>query len=134
MRDGPLRLTFYVLRKRGSEMTTSAGRTGQLRSVAILLLCGAAMATLLIAEYDTQSAESASLRSDIQHSAFSIQHSPTGASAAIGKWMVVPTVTSNNLRDVHMVSANLGWAVGENGTVLRYNGTIWEQVDISTTD
>jgi len=52
----------------------------------------------------------------------------------LGEWVLVPPVTSEDLRDVHMVSSNLGWAVGENGTVLRYNGTAWQPINISTTD
>jgi hypothetical protein len=46
-------------------------------------------------------------------------------------WRLVPAVTGANLRDVHMVSATDGWAVGENGTVLRYDGTSWSPVNIN---
>src|SRR5690349_20156864 len=61
---------------------------------------------------------------------------PTGNNTvqAMGQWQLVPPVTPNNLRDVFMVSANDGWAVGENGTALHYNGTSWQPGNISTTD
>src|SRR5438876_3429424 len=59
---------------------------------------------------------------------------PGISKAATGQWTVVPPVTSRELRDVYMVSSNLGWAVGGasgiEGTVLRYDGTAWQQVDI----
>jgi hypothetical protein len=55
------------------------------------------------------------------------------ASPALGSWVVVPPVTAQELRDVDMVSSNFGWAVGENGTVLKYDGVSWQLVDISTT-
>jgi hypothetical protein len=38
------------------------------------------------------------------------------------------------LRDVHMVSTNEGWAVGENGVVLRYNGVSWTVVPTFTAE
>jgi photosystem II stability/assembly factor-like uncharacterized protein len=46
-------------------------------------------------------------------------------------WRLAPAVTSANLRDIHMVSATDGWAVGENGTVLRYDGSSWSPVNIN---
>ncbi|MFL5734934.1 MAG: WD40/YVTN/BNR-like repeat-containing protein, partial [Chloroflexia bacterium] len=52
---------------------------------------------------------------------------------AVGRWVIVPPVTTEDLRDVDMVSSALGWAVGENGTVLKYDGTAWQPVDISST-
>ena len=51
----------------------------------------------------------------------------------IGQWQLVPTVTGELLRDVYMVTASDGWAVGDNGTVLHYNGASWQPVNISST-
>jgi hypothetical protein len=48
--------------------------------------------------------------------------------------VAVPTVTANDLRDVDMVSSALGFAVGSNGTVLRYNGTSWQVVNLGLSD
>ena len=53
---------------------------------------------------------------------------------ATGQWHVVPPVTNAILHDVHMVSSTLGWAVGDAGTVLQYDGANWHKVSISTTD
>jgi hypothetical protein len=44
------------------------------------------------------------------------------------------TVTNEMLRDVHMVSTADGWAVGENGVVLRYNGVQWSVVPTFTAE
>jgi hypothetical protein len=49
-------------------------------------------------------------------------------------WKLAPQVTPNDLQDVYMVSSTDGWAVGEGGTVLHYDGSAWTSVDISTTD
>lgn len=40
-------------------------------------------------------------------------------------WSAVSSPVIENLNSVDMVSANEGWAVGENGTVLRYDGKDW---------
>jgi len=53
---------------------------------------------------------------------------------SLGEWVAVPTVTANDLRDVDMVSSSLGFAVGSDGTLLRYNGTGWQVVDLGITD
>src|SRR5437870_356629 len=58
----------------------------------------------------------------------------TPSAPAIGQWTLVPPVTNSRLRDVQMVSGSDGWAVGENGAVLHYNGSAWQQVDIGTTN
>jgi photosystem II stability/assembly factor-like uncharacterized protein/ribosomal protein L30/L7E len=48
------------------------------------------------------------------------------------EWRMVPSVTSEWLRDVYMVSDTDGWAVGNNATLLRYNGTGWAPFPINT--
>jgi photosystem II stability/assembly factor-like uncharacterized protein len=49
-------------------------------------------------------------------------------------WRTVTPITTRDLRDVFMVSTTDGWAVGNVGTVLRYNGTSWSTFPISTSD
>jgi photosystem II stability/assembly factor-like uncharacterized protein len=48
------------------------------------------------------------------------------------EWRLVPSVTNQMLRDVHMVSETDGWAVGNNATLLRYDGTSWAPFPITT--
>lgn len=38
------------------------------------------------------------------------------------------TATSNNLHGLVMVSGGIGWAVGDAGTILRYDGSAWNQI------
>ncbi len=40
----------------------------------------------------------------------------------------VPSPTRANLRAVHVLSPSCAWAVGEHGTVLRWDGTAWHSV------
>ncbi|MBF6613144.1 MAG: S-layer homology domain-containing protein [Chloroflexi bacterium] len=57
------------------------------------------------------------------------------SSSATLRWQLMNPVTGMNLRDVHMVSPTDGWAVGDGGTLLHYNGTAWSpSSSISTTD
>lgn len=41
--------------------------------------------------------------------------------------------TSNNLNGLVMLSANNGWAVGDAGTILHYDGSSWSQIPSGTT-
>ena len=47
--------------------------------------------------------------------------SPVGA----GNLRVPPPVPLPNLRSVHFTASNDGWAVGDNGTIMKYDGTTW---------
>jgi photosystem II stability/assembly factor-like uncharacterized protein len=47
--------------------------------------------------------------------------SPVGA----GNLVVPPPVPIPNLRSVHFTAANDGWAVGDSGTIIKYDGTTW---------
>jgi photosystem II stability/assembly factor-like uncharacterized protein len=38
-------------------------------------------------------------------------------------WVQEPAITSNDLHDVFFISENLGWAVGNNGTILRFGNS-----------
>lgn len=49
------------------------------------------------------------------------------------EWTEMTSGTSENLRGVWMESANLAYAVGNNGTVLRFDGADWNPVDVGTT-
>ena len=57
---------------------------------------------------------------------------PTNNAPGTLAWREVPPVTTQMLRDVHMVSSADGWAVGEGGTVARYNGVSWSLVPTFT--
>jgi len=48
-------------------------------------------------------------------------------------WATVSSPVTDNLNSVDMVSANEGWAVGENGTVLHYDGMNWTQFSAPVT-
>src|SRR5438045_3618489 len=106
------------------QSASSRGQSGvvvawSLSGGVLLLLAGALLAWLLAGRAQASPPMAAGL---------------TGpGSPGLGSWVLVPPVTGEDLRDVDMVSSNLGWAVGENGTVLRYNGTAWQPVDISST-
>ncbi|MCJ7760741.1 hypothetical protein MUP59_06315, partial [Candidatus Bathyarchaeota archaeon] len=45
-------------------------------------------------------------------------------------WREVPSPTVNTLRSVSMSDSNDGWAVGDNGTIIRWNGLSWSTVNI----
>jgi len=45
-------------------------------------------------------------------------------------WREVPSPTVNTLRSVSMIDSNDGWAVGDNGTIIRWNGLSWSIVNI----
>jgi photosystem II stability/assembly factor-like uncharacterized protein len=47
--------------------------------------------------------------------------SPVGA----GNLVVPPPVPPPNLQSVHFTASNDGWAVGESGTIIKYDGTTW---------
>jgi hypothetical protein len=47
-----------------------------------------------------------------------------------GTWVPIPCSSSSRLYSVGMRSANDVWAVGENGLVLHYNGSVWSQVPV----
>jgi photosystem II stability/assembly factor-like uncharacterized protein len=49
-----------------------------------------------------------------------------------GQWIAVTSPTATNLSSVDMVSAIDGWAVGENGTILRWDGSTWTTTASST--
>lgn len=51
-----------------------------------------------------------------------------GASSTSGNWSIVSSPTTNKLVDIYMLSPTEGWAVGENGTIIRWNGVAWENV------
>ena len=48
-------------------------------------------------------------------------------------WTTVTSPVTKNLRGVYLYSSKLGYAVGDSGTVLRYNGKTWESLAPSTT-
>ena len=43
---------------------------------------------------------------------------------------VMASPTSNNLNGLVMVSGGIGWAVGDAGTILHYDGSAWSQISI----
>lgn len=45
----------------------------------------------------------------------------------------IPNLTSDDLESISMVSENIGWIVGEHGTILRYGGGSWNVVESPTT-
>jgi photosystem II stability/assembly factor-like uncharacterized protein len=47
--------------------------------------------------------------------------SPVGA----GNLVVPPPVPPPNLESVHFTASNDGWAVGDSGTIIKYDGTTW---------
>jgi hypothetical protein len=49
------------------------------------------------------------------------------------QWRVVSSPTSKNLNGLFMVSANDGWVVGNDGTILRWNGSQWSAFTSPTT-
>jgi hypothetical protein len=63
------------------------------------------------------------------------QYKPTTSSYAPNAphWQEISRTTNSALLDVDMVSSNSGWAVGEAGTVLYYNGSAWNIVPFSST-
>jgi photosystem II stability/assembly factor-like uncharacterized protein len=50
-----------------------------------------------------------------------------------GKWELVESPTTNTLNGVYFVNENDGWAVGNSGTILHYDGDNWQIVDSPTT-
>ncbi|MDZ7643317.1 MAG: PKD domain-containing protein [Woeseiaceae bacterium] len=48
-------------------------------------------------------------------------------------WIEQNSGTDQNLNDVWMASADLAYAVGDAGTVIRYDGNVWSPVDVGTT-
>lgn len=48
-------------------------------------------------------------------------------------WNRQESTTTKNLKSVFMISPNVGWAVGEAGTILKYNGTSWVAQSSGTT-
>jgi hypothetical protein len=50
-----------------------------------------------------------------------------------GVWEVMESGTTEHLRDAFGFSTNDVFAVGDNGTILHYNGTDWSQMNIATT-
>ncbi len=43
----------------------------------------------------------------------------------LAQWNKETTYTTNNLNSIHFASEKSGWAVGDNGTMLFYNGSGW---------
>src|SRR5204863_4462605 len=67
--------------------------------------------------------------------AFSLADATTFTNAT--NWATTPTnYTSNNLKDVKMLDANTGWAVGASGTILRTTdgGVSWAADTSGTTN
>ncbi|MDY7077432.1 MAG: YCF48-related protein [Chloroflexota bacterium] len=52
--------------------------------------------------------------------------------ASIGYWSSVPCPANSTLYSVTMISADDGWAVGQNGTILHWGGDHWEEVSSPT--
>jgi photosystem II stability/assembly factor-like uncharacterized protein len=50
------------------------------------------------------------------------------ASGQPGQWRSINPVFTPNLNDVWMVSATQGWAVGDSGTAIYWDGTQWRQI------
>jgi photosystem II stability/assembly factor-like uncharacterized protein len=98
-------------------------RAGQRRNPTIVLF--AALLTMLAIVAATLLSTNTQAAAPIENRKSKIENPEVLA------WRLVPAVTGANLRDVHMVSATDGWAVGENGTVLRYDGTSWSPVNIN---
>jgi photosystem II stability/assembly factor-like uncharacterized protein len=62
---------------------------------------------------------------------------PTDANAlkideSMGNWNLVSSPVSANLRSIAMTSANDGWAVGDSGIILHWNGSVWGQANSPT--
>ncbi len=53
--------------------------------------------------------------------------------AAEKTWRIVPSGTDVMLRDVFAVNAHEAWAVGDAGTLLRWDGTTWTALPVLTT-
>jgi photosystem II stability/assembly factor-like uncharacterized protein len=51
-------------------------------------------------------------------------------SDACASWNLVTNPTSNVLKSAFLVSPNDGWAVGDAGTILRWNGATWSKINI----
>lgn len=47
-------------------------------------------------------------------------------------WQMVSSPTTNNLNSVFMLTLSNGWAVGEHGTILHYDGSSWSTVTSPT--
>lgn len=56
-----------------------------------------------------------------------------GVSESIGRWEQVNDPGKTWLMDLDMLSSELGWAVGANGTILKYDAGKWLQVESPTT-
>jgi photosystem II stability/assembly factor-like uncharacterized protein len=48
--------------------------------------------------------------------------------AALGKWEKVDIPSVSWLSEVAFPSADEGWAVGDDGTIIHYDGKVWSQV------
>jgi photosystem II stability/assembly factor-like uncharacterized protein len=46
----------------------------------------------------------------------------------LGTWEIFTSPTEEDLSGISMLSSNDGWAVGNNGTILHWNGNIWSKV------
>jgi photosystem II stability/assembly factor-like uncharacterized protein len=51
---------------------------------------------------------------------------------AYGQWKLHTTTSYGKLWAAHFLNSNNGWAVGENGTILHYNGVSWTKVSSPT--
>lgn len=76
-------------------------------------------------------------RSQRSQSTTSFSSAETNLAAQTGAWECVgsdlPDPCRNTLNSVDMISESLGWAVGEKGTILNWNGTNWTKLLSPTT-
>lgn len=56
---------------------------------------------------------------------------PAGDDIATYRWYEVESPTEKSLRSVYFVNSNDGWAVGNGGTIIHYDGNGWHPVDSS---
>jgi len=49
-------------------------------------------------------------------------------------WSIFPSPITNTLRSVDMLSPTEGWAVGDNGKIIEWNGSAWSEIASPTTN
>ena len=54
--------------------------------------------------------------------------------AASGSWSAAMSPTDRTLTSVYMLSPTNGWAVGEDGTIIRWDGSSWSTISSPTKD
>jgi hypothetical protein len=52
---------------------------------------------------------------------------------SVGTWGLVSSPVTDDLKSIAMTSASNGWAVGNGGTILHWNGNLWSKANSPTT-